>query len=75
VIAYAREHAQLLQLTVLAGIADRIDETMKWLFDPERGLFRDHVHEANHRARVAAEARRRLRNAVPAAAAEKTPAA
>jgi hypothetical protein len=27
-IAYAREHAQLLQLTVLAGLADRIDEAM-----------------------------------------------
>lgn len=75
VIAYAREHAQLLQLTVLGGIADRIDETMKWLFDPESGLFRDHVHEANYRARMAAEARRRSRNAVPATAAGKTPAA
>ena len=75
VIAYAREHAQLLQLTVLGGIADRIDETMKWLFDPESGLFRDHVHEANYRARMAAEARRRSRNAVPAAAAGRTPAA
>ena len=75
VIAYAREHAQLLQLTVLAGIADRIDETMKWLFDSESGLFRDHVHEVNYRARMAAEARRRSRNAVPAAAAGRTPAA
>lgn len=75
VIAYAREHAQLLQLTVLAGIADRIDETMKWLFDPERGLFRDHVNEANYRARKAAEARRRSRNAVSAAAAGRTPSA
>jgi len=75
VIAYAREHSQLLQLTVLAGIADRIDETMKWLFDSESGLFRDHVHEVNYRARKAAEARRRSRNAVPAVAAAKTPAA
>jgi hypothetical protein len=75
VITYAREHAQLLQLTVLAGIADRIDETMKWLFDTENGLFRDHVNEANYRARKAAEARRRSRNAVPAAVAGRTPAA
>ena len=75
VIAYAREHAQLLQLTVLAGIADRIDETMKWLFDSESGLFRDHVQEVYARARRAAEARRRARNAEPAAATGKTPAA
>jgi len=75
VIAYAREHAQLLQLTVLAGIADRIDEAMKWLFDSESGLFRDHVHEVYVRARRAAEARRRARNAAPTVAAGKTPAA
>jgi hypothetical protein len=75
VIAYVREHAQLLQLTVLAGIADRIDEAMKWLFDSESGLFRDLVHAANHRARKAAEARRRSRSAAPADAAGKTPAA
>ena len=74
VIAYAREHAHLLQLTVLVGIADRIDETMKWLFHSESGLFRDHVHEANYRAQKAAEARRRARNAVPAVTAGKTPA-
>jgi hypothetical protein len=75
VIAYAREHAQLLQLTVLAAITDRIDETMKWLFDSESGLFRDHVHEVYARERRAAEARRRARNAVLATAAGKTPAA
>ena len=75
VIAYAREHAHLLQLTVLAGIADRIDETMKWLFDSESGLFRDHVREVNYRARKAAEARRRSRNAATTAAAAKAPAA
>ena len=75
VIAYVREHAELLQLTVLGGISDRIDEAMKWLFDSESGLFRDHVHEANYRAHKAAEARRRSRNAAAAAAAGKTPAA
>ncbi|MCZ2146972.1 MAG: hypothetical protein LC126_04280 [Bryobacterales bacterium] len=75
VIAYAREHAQLLQLTVLAGITDRIDGTMKWLFDSESGLFRDHVHEVYARQRRAAEARRRARNAAPAVTAGKTPAA
>ena len=75
VIQYAREHAQLLQVTVLAGIADRIDEAMKWLFDSESGLFRDHVHEVYTRARRAAEARRRARNAAPTVTAGKTPAA
>lgn len=75
VIQYAREHAQLLQVTVLAGIADRIDEAMKWLFDSESGLFRDHVHEVYARERRAAEARRRARSAAPAVAAGKTPAA
>jgi hypothetical protein len=75
VIAYVREHAELLQLTVLVGITDRIDEAMKWLFDSESGLFRDHVHEANYRARKAAEARRRSRNAASAVTAGKTPAA
>jgi hypothetical protein len=75
VIAYAREHAQLLELTVLAGIADRIDEAMKWLFDSESAMFRDLVNEANHRAQKTAEARRRCRNAVPPAAAGKAPAA
>ena len=75
VIAYVREHAQLLQLTVMAGIADRIDEAMKWLFDSESGLFRDHVHEVYARARRAAEARRRARNAAPAVTGGKTPAA
>ena len=74
VIQYAREHAQLLQVTVLAGIADRIDEAMKWLFDPESGLFRDHVHDVYARERRAAEARRRARNAAPAVTAGKTPA-
>jgi hypothetical protein len=61
VIAYAREHAQLLQLTVLAGITDRIDEGMKWLFDVDRGLFRDHVRESYYRERKAAESRRAKR--------------
>lgn len=75
VIAYVREHSQLLQLTVLAGIADRIDEAMKWLFDSESGLFRDHVLEADYRAWKAAEARRRSRNAAPATAAGKAPVA
>lgn len=74
VIAYVREHAHLLQLTVLAGIADRIDEAMKWLFDSESGLFRDHVHEVYARERRAAEARRRARNATPAVTAGRTPA-
>ena len=74
VIAYAREHAQLLQLTVLAGLADRIDEAMKWLFDADRGLFRDHVRESYYRDRKAAEARR-ARRAAPAANAGKVPAA
>jgi hypothetical protein len=35
---------------VLAGVADRIDGAMKWLFDAESGLFRDHVQEAHYRA-------------------------
>ena len=61
VIAYAREHAQLLPLTVLAGITDRIDEGMKWLFDVDRGLFRDHVRESYYRERKAAESRRAKR--------------
>jgi hypothetical protein len=74
VIAYVREHAQLLQLTVLAGIADRIDEAMKWLFDADRGLFRDHVRESYYRDRKAAEARRAKRTA-PVANAGKVPAA
>ena len=64
----------MLQVTVQAGIADRIDEVMKWLFDSESGLFRDHVHEVYARERRAAEARRRARNAAPAVAAGKTPA-
>ena len=74
VIAYAREHAQLLQLTVLAGLADRIDEAMKWLFDADRGLFRDHVRESYYRERRAAEARRAKRTA-PVGNAGKVPAA
>jgi len=74
VIAYAREHAQLLQLTVLAGNADRVDEVMKWLFDADRGLFRDHVRESYSRERKAAEARRAKRTA-PTGNAGKVPAA
>ena len=74
VIAYVREHAPLLQLTVLAAIADRIEETMKWLFDSESGLFRDHVHEVNYRAHKAAEARRRARNAMPVGGGRTPPA-
>ena len=62
-IAYAREHAQLLQLTVLAGVADRVDEVMKWLFDDKRGLFREHVRETYYQERKAAESRRAKRTA------------
>lgn len=58
-IQYATEHAQLLQVTVLAGISDQIDEAMRWLFDHQKGLFRDHVEEVYRRQRREAEARRR----------------
>jgi hypothetical protein len=58
-IQYAREHAQLLQVTVLAGIADQIDEAMRWLFDYKRGLFRDHVEDVYRRERRDSEVRRR----------------
>jgi hypothetical protein len=64
IIDYASEHAPLLHTTVLAGVANRIDEAMKWLFDAEKGLFREHVQQANYRAYKAAEARRAKRTAL-----------
>ncbi|MGB7759522.1 MAG: hypothetical protein WBL61_06820 [Bryobacteraceae bacterium] len=63
-IRYTREHAPLLQLTLLAGVADRIEEAMKWLFHPKEGLFRDHVQEVNYRAYQEAQARRAKRAAL-----------
>jgi hypothetical protein len=66
VIQYAREHAQLLQVTMLAGVANRMDEAMKWLFDTDRGLFRDHVRESYRREQKTAEARRAKRAALQA---------
>jgi hypothetical protein len=66
-IRYAREQAPLLQLTLLAGVEDRIDEAMKWLFDPKDGLFREHVREVKHRACQEAQARRAKRAALGAA--------
>jgi hypothetical protein len=53
---------------------DRIDEVMKWLFDADRGLFRDHVRESYYRERKAAEARRGKRAGL-AGNAGKVPAA
>jgi hypothetical protein len=66
-IRYVREQAPLLQLTLLAGVEDRIDEAMKWLFDPKDGLFREHVREVKHRAYQEAQARRAKRAALGAA--------
>jgi len=70
-IHYAREHAQLLQVTVLAGIADQIDEAMRWLFDPQNGLFRDHVQDVYRHQWREAEMRHRYAGNVTAG---KTPA-
>ena len=70
-ILYRRQHAHLLQLTLLAGVEDRIDEAMKWLFHPKDGLFRDHVQEVNHRAYQEAQARRAKRAALGAAVGSK----
>ena len=67
-IRYARERAHLLQLTLLAGMAGRIDEAMKWLFHPKEGLFRDHVQQVNYRAHQEAQARRAKRDAQSARA-------
>ncbi len=66
-IQYAREHAQLLQVAVVSGIADQIDEVMRWLFDPQKGLFRDHVQDVYREQRRVAEARRRAARAAGAA--------
>jgi len=65
-IRYVREQAPLLQLTLLAGVEDRIDEAMKWLFDPKDGLFREHVREVKHRAYQEAQAWRAKRTALGA---------
>jgi hypothetical protein len=46
---------------LLAGVEDRIDEAMKWLFHPKEGLFRDHVQQVNRRAYQEAQARRAKR--------------
>jgi hypothetical protein len=70
-IHYARERAHLLQLTLLAGVEDRIDEAMKWLFHPKDGLFRDHVQEVNHRAYQEAQACRARRAALGVAGGRK----
>ena len=70
-ILYTRQHAHLLQLTLLSGVADRIDEAMKWLFHPDKGLFRDHVQHVNYRAYQDAQARRAKRAALGAAGGSK----
>jgi hypothetical protein len=57
-IHYAHSHARLLHLTLLASIADQIDEVMKWLFDSRDGIFCDRVQMANYRAYREAKARR-----------------
>ena len=66
-IRYTREHAPLLRLTLVAGVAERIDEAMKWLFHPKEGLFRDHVQQVNYRAKQEDRARRTERAALGAA--------
>ncbi len=65
-IHYAREQAPLLQLTLLAGVADQVDKAMRWLFHPDEGLFREHVREVKHRAHQEAQARRAKRTAAGA---------
>jgi hypothetical protein len=65
-IRYTRDHAHLLQLTLLAGVEDRIDEAMRWLFHPKEGLFGEHVQEVNYRAYQEAQARRAKRAAMAA---------
>jgi hypothetical protein len=41
-IHYARSHARLLQLTLLANFINLIHNAIKWLFDSKDGIFRDH---------------------------------
>lgn len=65
-IRYTREHAHLLQLTVMASVMDRIDEAMKWLFDQDRGIFRDHVQGVFRREYQKERARRAQRVALGA---------
>jgi hypothetical protein len=62
-IRYTRDHAPVLQLTLLTGVVGRIDEAMRWLFHPKEGLFREHVQEVNYRAYQEAQARRAKRAA------------
>jgi len=66
-IRYTRDHAPLLQITLLAGVEDRIDEAMRWLFHSKDGLFREHVQEVNYRAYREAQARRAKQAALGAA--------
>ena len=56
-IRYVKEHAELMQVTVLAIIADRIDAAFEWIFDDDHGIFASHVAEQCRRARRGREQR------------------